>query len=144
MLFPRKVRSAISFTSSEGSGLPINPYAGYICQDPSIKMEIPSLVILPPCEMQIIMNCVMKTRLLNTLRRGLILIRVLSNLNDPEITEWVHAIKVVTDTLDKIRTRTSVMIHSIDRWKNILCYITRSRRFVTWHKIMRHLGLLSF
>ena len=143
MEFPRQLGRSISLTSSEESGSTINPYAGYICQDPKIKINMPNYIEMPDNSLEIKLTDSESIRASNSLRRGLYMLRVLSNVSDPELTEWTHSLKIIIESLDIIRAKTTQTISSTTRWKNILQYISRSRRFITWIKIMKSLSYIN-
>jgi hypothetical protein len=143
MEYPRKVGKIVSMSSSEESMREIYlSYEHLILQDPRIKLEFPTFVIIDCTSMKINFKPLGQI-FENSMRRGLALIRVMAHLNDPELSEWTHSIKVVSESLNNLSPLTKTPIQSSARWRHILQFISRSRRFVTWIKIMRQLPLLG-
>ena len=148
MEFRRAIGKSVSFTSSEASSsssgtFQTEPYRNYILQDPSIKLEIPGFNVIANYE-KIIGNDTKAWEInLISLRRGLLLLRVLAQLNDPGNLEWIAVIKIIKTSIEALNSNTNQMVNSTTRWANISQYLTRSRRFITWLKISRSLEILA-
>ena len=148
MEFKRTLGKSISFTSSEASyessgTFPTEPYRNYILQDPSIKLDLPPLNIWDHNSEIKGNNSESWNINLISLRRGLLLLRVLAQLNDPGNLEWISVIKIVKTSIEALNSNTNDVINSLSRWSNISQHITRSRRFITWLKVMRSLEVLT-
>jgi hypothetical protein len=144
MEYRRKLGTALSFSSSDESGqFPTEPYKDYILQDPQINIEIPKFILC--IEFEAIKGNKSKAWEINliSLRRGLLLLRVLAQLNDPGNLEWISVLKIIKTSVESLKTNTKDEISSIARWANITQYASRSRRFVTWIKIMKSLNILA-
>ena len=142
MEFPRKIGKTVVMSSSEESTSSI--FLGYhnlILQDPRINLKLPKFLLIGTDDIKV---NIPPTGLIHihSMQRGLALIRVLANLNDVELTEWKHATKVVTDSLSNLKPLVKNEINSTERWVHIVQYMSRSRRFISWLKIMRAIPVL--
>ena len=144
MEFRRKIGVALNFSSSEESlQFPIEPYKDCILQDPHINLELPKFTQCP--EFEPIKGNNSKSWDINliSLRRGLLLLRVLAQLNDPGNLEWISVLKIIKTSIESLKGNSRDDVSSAARWGNITQYATRSRRFVTWYKVMKSLNILS-
>ena len=145
MEYRRNLGKAMSFSSSEESGdFPAEPYKDCILQDPQINIEIPNFIISDKFE-PIIGNSSKAWEInLISLRRGLLLLKVLAQLNDPGNLEWISVLKIVKTAIESLKANSKdKQVSSVERWANITQYATRSRRFVTWIKVMKSLNILA-
>jgi hypothetical protein len=144
MEFRRKIGTALNFSSSDESDqFPTEPYKDCILQDPRITIEIPNFI--QSAEFEPVRGNNSKSWEINliSLRRGLLLLRVLAQLNDPGNLEWISVLKIIKTAVESLKCSTTNQISSISRWANITQYATRSRRFVTWIKVMKSLNILA-
>jgi hypothetical protein len=145
MEYGRKVGNAISFSSSDESGeFPLEPYKDCILQDPQIKIEMPVFVVSEKFEAIMGNNSKAWEINLISLRRGLLLLKVLAQLNDPGNLEWISVLKIIKTAVESLKENSiGKEVSSTARWANITQYATRSRRFVTWIKVMKSLNVLT-
>jgi hypothetical protein len=148
MEYRRTLGKSMSFTSSEASSsssgtFQTEPYKGYILQDPSIKLALPVFNIISNYDRIIGNNTKAWEINLISLRRGLLLLRVLAQLNDPGNLEWISVIKIIKTSIEALNSNTNHVVNSTTRWSNISQYLTRSRRFITWLKISKSLEILA-
>jgi hypothetical protein len=145
MEYRRNLGKAISFSSSEESyEFPTEPYKNCILQDPQIDIEIPVFITSKKFEPIIGNDSKAWDINLISLRRGLLLLKVLAQLNDPGNLEWISVLKIVKTAVESLRANSrGKEVSSIARWANITQYATRSRRFVTWIKVMKSLNILA-
>lgn len=144
MEYRRQLGKALSFSSSDESGeFQTEPYKDYILQDPQITLTIPKFILISDFEP--IKGNNSKTWEINliSLRRGLLLLRVLAQLNDPGNLEWISVLKIVKIAIESLKSNSKDDVSSMARWSNITQYATRSRRFVTWIKVMNSLNVLA-
>jgi hypothetical protein len=148
MEYRRTLGKSLSFSSSEASSsssgtFQKEPYKSYILQDPSIKLTIPGFNIIANYE-KIVGNDTKSWEInLISLRRGLLLLRILAQLNDPGNLEWISVIKIIKIAIEALNSNTKNNVDSVSRWSNIAQYLTRSRRFITWLKVCRALEILA-
>jgi hypothetical protein len=144
MEYRRQLGTAVCFSSSDESGeFPTEPYKDCILQDPQITLDIPKFTLSGDFEPIIGNNS--KTWEINliSLRRGLLLLKVLAQLNDPGNLEWISVLRIVKISIESLKSNSKGEVSSTARWANITQYATRSRRFVTWLKIMKSLNVLA-
>lgn len=144
MKYGRKIGPSMSFSSSGSSGtFNLSPYKNIVLQDPQLKTEIPIYLEINDY-ISIKGN---KSRIwdsaLISLRRGLLLLKTVSFLNDPRLLEWKAVLKVISDSIYILKQNTKCDMTSHTRWANINQYLSRSRRFITWIKIMKALNILK-
>ena len=144
MEFRRNVGASLDFSSSEESGqFPLEPYKDCILQDPQIKIQLPNFTQCT--EFVPIKGNNSKSWDINliSLRRGLLLLRVLAQLNDPGNLEWISVLKIIKTAIESLKSNSKDEVSSTARWGNITQYATRSRRFITWIKIAKSLNILA-
>ena len=144
MEYRRNVGIALSFSSSEESGqFPTEPYKDCILQDPQIMLNIPKFVL--SLDFEPIKGNNSKSWDINliSLRRGLLLLKMLAQLNDPGNLEWISVLKIIKTAIESLSSNSKNEVSSRMRWSNITQYATRSRRFVTWFKILKSLNVLA-
>ena len=144
MKYGRKLGPSLSFSSSASSGtFNRNPYKNIVLQDPQLKIEIPIYLIIDDYTPITGNNSDAWNNALISLRRGLLLLKTLSLLNDPRLLEWKAVLKVISDSVTILKSNTRLDMTSQTRWANIHQYLSRSRRFISWIKIMKALNILK-
>jgi hypothetical protein len=106
-------------------------------------MDIPKFILSPDFEPIIGNNTRSWDIHLISLRRGLLLLKVLAQLNDPGNLEWISVLKIIKTAIESLGSNSKNEVLSRTRWSNITQYATRSRRFVRWVKIMQSLSVLA-
>jgi hypothetical protein len=144
MKYGRNVGPSVSFTSSDSSGsFNRTPNKHLVLQDPQLNIEIPIYVIIP-IHTPISGNyTLLGKNSLISLRRGLLLLKTISFLNDPKLLEWKSVLKIISESIDRLKNNSRSDISSSARWDNIVKYLSRSRRFISWVKIMKALNILK-
>jgi hypothetical protein len=145
MEYRRNLGNALSFSSSEESGeFSRDPYKDYILKDSQITIEMPVFTVATEFK-PISGNDSMAWKInLISLRRGLLLLKMLAQLNDPGNLEWISVLKIVKTAVESLRANSIEKdVSSCARWGNISQYATRSRRFITWIKVMKSLNILA-
>ena len=144
MNYNRNVGKSLSFSSSDNSGeFNRTPNIDLVLQDPRLKILIPKyLVIENYTAIKGNKSKIWDSNIIS-LRRGLLLLKTISFLNDPRKLEWLAVLKVIRDSLEALNQNTRDHVTSRDRWGNIVQYLTRTRRFLTWVKIMKSLNVLK-
>ena len=80
---------------------------------------------------------------LTTLRRGLTFMKALAQITNPGYTEWSNVCHIIRTSLKALRQQTKMCLNASSRWENIGIYLKRSRRVISWVKIMRSMNLLG-
>ena len=144
MEYRRQLGNAVCFSSSDESGeFPTEPYKDCILQDPQITLVIPKFILSDDFEPIKGNNSDAWKINLISLRRGLLLLKVLAQLNDPGNLEWISVLKIIKISLESLKSNSKNEVSSTARWSNITQYATRSRRFVTWIKVMQSMNVLA-
>ena len=144
MKFSRNIGPSLSFTSSEGSSTFNQTPNKYLAlQDPRLGLEIPTYLLIKDYTPIKGNNSKNFNNSLISLRRGLLLLKTISFLNDPLLLEWKAVLKVITDSVSILKSNTKSDMTSHTRWSNISQYLSRTRRFVSWVKIMKALNILK-
>jgi hypothetical protein len=144
MKFGRNIGPSLTFSSSEESGtFNKTPHKSLVLQDPLLKTEIPKYLLIKDYTPVTGNNSATWDNALVTLRRGLLLLKTISFLNDPRLLEWKAVIKIIADSVIILKSNTKFDMTSHTRWSNILQYLSRTRRFVTWVKTMKALNILK-
>ena len=145
MEYRRQLGIALTFSSSEESGeFPSNPYKDYILKDSQIAIEMPVFTVTTEFKPVTGNDSAAWKINLISLRRGLLLLKMLAQLNDPGNLEWISVLKIVKVAVESLKANSVEKdVSSCARWGNISQYATRSRRFVTWIKVMKSLNILA-
>ena len=144
MSYGRKVGPSISFSSSGSSGtFNTSPNIKIVLQDPQLKVEIPTYLIIHDYTPVAGNNSIIWENGLISLRRGLLLLKTISFLNDPRLLEWKAVLKVISDSVYMLKENTKDNMSSHTHWVNIHQYLSRSRRFISWVKTMKALNILK-
>jgi hypothetical protein len=104
---------------------------------------MPSYVITDKMEKIIFEDSDITSVNLVSLRRGIVFLKALAQITNPGFTEWSNIINIIGLSLKELRQKTNMGLNSSARWENIGIYLKRSRRVITWVKIMRALSLLA-
>ena len=140
----RNVGPSLSFSSSDSSGtFNLSPYKNIVLQDPQLKITIPIYLVIDDYTPVSGNNSRAWENALISLRRGLLLLKTISFLNDPRILEWKSVLKVISDSVLILKQNTKCDMTSHTRWTNITQYLSRSRRFISWIKVMKALNILK-
>jgi hypothetical protein len=143
MEFPRPHVRRCSFSSSENSFSLFRSNSTFVLQDPTLNIDMPSYVITDQIDQIIFENSEVTTVNLVSLRRGIVFLKALAQITNPGITEWSSVINIIRTSLKELRQKTKMCLNSSSRWENIGIYLKRSRRVISWTKIMRALCLLG-
>ena len=144
MKYGRNLGPSISFSSSNSSGtFNTRPYIYLVLQDNQLNIEIPIYLVIENYTSVTGNNSTAWENALISLRRGLLLLKTISFLNDPRLLEWKAVLKVISDSVSILKQNTTADMTSHTRWSNIHQYLSRSRRFVSWVKIMKALNILK-
>ena len=144
MRFGRNLGKSLSFSSSENSeDFNRTPNINLVLQDPRLNIEMPIYFVIKNYPSIKGNNSVEWESSLISLRRGLLLLKTISFLNDPRKLEWLGVLKIIRDSVSVLKHNTRDDVTSAARWVNIVQYLTRSRRFLTWVKIMKSLNVLK-
>ena len=144
MIYSRNVGPSLSFSSSNSSGtFNREPHKDLVLQDPRLKLEIPKYLIIENYTSITGNNTNSWNNGLVSLRRGLLLLKTLSLLNDPRLLEWKAVLKIISDSVGILKDNTKNNMTSHTRWSNITQYLSRTRRFMSWVKIMKALNVLK-
>jgi hypothetical protein len=140
----RNLGPSLSFSSSDSSGtFNLSPHKNIVLQDPQLKITIPIYLVIKDYTPITGNNSKAWENALISLRRGLLLLKTISFLNDPRILEWKSVLKVISDSVLNLKQNTKCDMTSHTRWSNIIQYLSRSRRFISWVKIMKALNVLK-
>ena len=141
MKYGRKLGPSLSFSSSASSGtFNRNPYKNIVLQDPQLKIEIPIYLIIDDYTPITGNNSDAWNNALISLRRGLLLLKTLSLLNDPRLLEWKAVLKVISDSVTILKSNTRLDMTSQTRWANIHQYLFVSRDILVQGQIRRRRG----
>ena len=144
MKYGRNIGPSLSFSSSDSSGtFNLSPNKNIVLQDPQLKIEIPIYLVIDSYIPIMGNNSIIWKNALISLRRGLLLLKTISFLNDPRLLEWKAVLKVISDSIFILKQNTKGDMTSHTRWANINQYLSRSRRFISWIKIMKALNILK-
>ena len=144
MKYGRNLGPSLSFSSSGSSGtFNLSPHKNIVLQDPRLKITIPIYLEINDYTPIAGNNSLAWENALISLRRGLLLLKTISFLNDPRILEWKSVLKVISDSVLNLKQNTNGDMTSHTRWANIIQYLSRSRRFISWVKIMKALNILK-
>jgi hypothetical protein len=143
MEFPRPFVRQLSFSSSEGSFLLFRNNSTFVLNDPTLNIDMPTYVITDQMtEVTFAKNDVTRANIIS-LRRGLCFLKALAQVTNPGITEWHNVLNIIRVSLKELRLHTEQCLNSTSRWENIGIYLKRSRRVISWVKVMKNLGLLA-
>ena len=143
MEFPVSHTKRLSFSSSEGSFPLFRNNSTYVLQDPSLNLDMPDYVLSEQYEKIVFFENDVTNINLITLRRGLIFLKAVAHLSDPAYPEWSNIVNIIRSSLNELRLQSDMCLNSYSRWDNIGRYLKRSRRVISWYKIMRSLTLLA-
>ena len=143
MEFPRPHVRRCSFSSSENSISLFRNNSTFVLQDPTLNIDMPTYAITDQMEPIIFENSDVTSVNLVSLRRGIVFLKALAQITNPGITEWSNIINIIRTSLKELRQKTKGCLNSSARWENIGIYLKRSRRVISWVKIMRALSLLG-
>jgi hypothetical protein len=144
MKYGRNIGPSLSFSSSGSSGtFNLNPYKNIVLQDPQLKTEIPTYLVIADYTPISGNNSKNWDDALISLRRGLLLLKTISFLNDPRLLEWKAVLKVILESVTILKQNTKCDMTSHTRWANITQYLSRSRRFISWINVMKALNILK-
>ena len=144
MKYGRNLGPSISFSSTSSSGtFNTRPHKYLALQDPRLNITIPIYLNIDDYIPVTGNNSIAWDNALISLRRGLLLLKTLSFLNDPRLLEWKAVLKIIAESVNVLKENARGDMTSHTRWANIHQYLSRTRRFMSWIKIMKALNILK-
>ena len=101
-----RIGPSMSFSSSESSGFAARPYANYVLMDPRTNLDMPTYLLADEMEPIVGNNSRAWSLSIMSLRRGLLLLRTLSNLHDTNNLEMLGVLNIIRSSLENLKSNT--------------------------------------